>query len=121
MDSNHSDADDLRDHMDGFCCRKCGFYNLVERDSPVTPSPSTFNNINNNNNNKKTTSQSTRKQNQPNLPTGLDDFLLNFTVSIIEKQPNDLDQFAYEYFTNIHSQRNGECKFKNSFKILQTN
>lgn len=116
MDSNHNDADGLRDHMDGFCCRKCGFYNLVECDlssSPVTPSSSSYNNNNNNNNKKSPTSQSTRKQNQPNLPTGLDDFLLNFTVSIIEKQPNDLDQFAYEYFTNIHSQRNGdECKFK---------
>ena len=100
MDSNHSDAG-LRDQMDGFCCRKCGSYNLVERnDSSVSRSQSF---------NKKA---STKKQNQPNLPRGLDDFLLNFTVSIIEKQPNDLDQFAYEYFTNIQSQRNnGECKF----------
>lgn len=65
-------------------CLKCGYYNSTESS---------------------TKKSLTKKSIPPNVPKGLDDFLLNFTINIIEKQPVDLDQFAYEYFNDIRTRR----------------
>lgn len=116
MDSNHRVAGSssggarggggLQDQMDGFACRNCGFYNLREgnaiANNNVASSPST------------SVARSSLKKHHnssPNVPKGLDKFLLNFTVSIIEKQPTDLAQFACEYFNNIQSQKLNERKY----------
>lgn len=88
----------------GYTCRKCGFCNqsaAAEKNNASTSSVSHA---------KRPATSSNRKQ-PPNAPKGLDEFLLNFTVSIIEQQPNDLEQFAYDYFNNIRLKKtNRGCK-----------
>ena len=71
-------------NISGFMCRKCGFYN-------------------------KLVDQVKNKKPTPNIPNDLESFLIKLTVNIIEQNPNDLDQFAFEYFDNIRL-KNSRCK-----------
>ena len=68
-------------------CAKCGFTNKLSdfKQTMYTNSlPDPFSKINHN-----------------KLPNGLEKFLLDFTVEILKKRPDNLNEFAYEYFATI--------------------
>ena len=92
-----------------FDCKHCGQNNRINFINQNTSSVATT-----------TTASKTSKNTIKNkkLPDGLEQFLLEFTIDILKKKPNDLKEFGYEYFLNKRNETASMLKqIRQSFSL----
>ena len=78
-----------------FECEKCGFKNKIENLNQHLVDD------NKNNNKNKHSEQFANAKSHKKIPIGLEKFLLDFTIEILKKRPENLNEFAFDYFLNI--------------------